>query len=988
MRGSNNKIISIVDKIIITFIHINEKPYSTKFYMLDSLKYDVILGYEFLTEFNVILDLKLGIVKIAENNINIIGFHKESELKEEEGPQIINNLTINNETDIKFNDTYNIDCNNDILKNKLIELFKNNMHLIDNTTCFAKNFVYNFDINHSVKFKPQMYNVPYKYKDDVIQEVENLLKSNIISLSTSCYLSPLVCVRKPNGSIRLCLDTRFLNSLVEKESTSPESLDSLFAKISSCKIFSKLDLKHSFHLIALHPNCRKYFSFSLNGRVYSYNCLPFGYCNSASVLIKALRQVLDHLPFVSLYVDDIIIFSRNESDHFEHVSKVLNILADNNFKLNIEKSSFFKSSVVFLGFVISTEGISMEKSKLEAIKNFPRPQTVKQVRSFLGTVNYYARFIPKMAEILVPLYDLLKKQVRFKWSEKHENAYNEIKSSLHERFSLIIPDFNSEFFLNTDASGDSLAGFLYQIVDNQERPIAFLSKRFNPTQKKYSINEREMLAIIYSIHKLKFYLIGNKFTINTDNQSLIAILKCRPGNLNGRIYRWYLYLQKFKFDINYIPSKKNFIADCFSRSYVSSSKERNSLYINYHNLQNTNDVYFNKDVILGEQRNATELNYVFDNLQNANVYKGFEIRDGLLVKQFKRDYLIYLPKAYYLKVAKYLHDDIYGHLGCNRLHLILRENFICKKDTSLVKEVVRNCHKCKVAKSKNYSPTAHAYTPVWANQMFELVSVDFLSNLITSGNHYKNILVIVDNFTKYIRLYPTKNCTTTTVINCIKEYLNSIPIKPRKLLTDLGTCFTSPRFLKFLKKHNIQKVNIPCRSAKTNICERQIQNILKLLRIYCYDTKHSDWVYYLHNIEYILNHTANTVTRIAPITLVYKTYPDRPWVNSQNNNSNPEINIDLLTKEIQFKLNKLHNKNREKYKKNHKNNKEYIYNVGELVLVKRHCITNKKLGLCKKLDHKFDTFKVIEKKGQSTYLLESIDNAFRQVYGIENIYPY
>lgn len=986
VRCSNGRLIAILDRMVVTSIKMNsEFLFPINLFIINSLKYDMIIGYEFLKANKANVNLYKGVIELNDMKVIIKGYSNERVIENEYN--VINNIN-NNCNNKVFNEEYDIKCGTEQFKIEIESFLSDNLNLIDETTCFAKSFEYNFDINHEIKFNPQNYGVPYKYKERLKVEIDKMLENGIIEITTSPYISPLVIVEKkplnPDSlpELRPCLDCRAINRMVSKEVCLPESIESLLAKTSNCNIYTSLDLKSSFNLLPLNPFCRKYFSFILDGIVYSYTCMPFGYINASSALVKALRQVLGHLQFVSMYIDDILIFSSTPERHIKDVLQVLQLLSEYGFKLNASKCSFFQKTVKFLGFMISANKVTLDTSRIEAIQNYPRPCNVKQVRSYLGVINYYNKFIPKYAGTLIPLYDLLKKGVRFKWTEREQEAFDNIKESFHKNIHLMIADFNYPFILACDSSNSAIGSILFQEIDGCRRIVSYISKRLNPAQRNYSINELELLAIVYSVNKLKYYLSGNTFTILTDNISLLSILKTRSNNYSGKIIRWTLFLQTFSFKILHITSKQNIIADSLSRCYSKENYRKNTLYINYHNLKGVTDPHFNRNRIIHEQSNDPELVEIFDKLRTCNEYKGYEIKDGLLVKKIRSGkILIYLPKRYYNTVVLYLHE-YYIHIGSRQLFLVIRENFITKNDYPLIKKITSTCEDCQLLKHKNFTPVVQ-YLPIKRFIPFHTVSVDFLSGFIES-NGYRNIFVVIDNYSKFVKLYNTKRTNTITVINCLKKYIKDIPFKISNILLDRATYNLTSTLDNFLDKQGIKKIILPVRAPQANLSERINLSILSYLRFLVREN-HSSWPEYTSSIENNINQLPSTVSGIAPIIFLNKTFPKRPWSNS----SVPINTTQLLAKTNEI-YNKLQTNKMNKFIKNNKKKKHiFTYKKNDLVLIKRINTTDfTKFKQCRKFMPIFNLARVESKLGINTYEVKILNTGRRQVHTSRNMYPY
>lgn len=598
-------------------------------------------------------------------------------------------------------------------------------------------------------------------------------RDGIIQKSNTHYISPLIIVKKADNSIRLCLDARRINEISKPKYEAPQHVNILLTKIGKSTIFTKLDLKNSFWLIPLSPESRKYTGFQVDGQVYEFLTVPFGLQSSSSALVRALREVLEpYQEFCISYIDDILIISNSPQEHLKDIEKIVNILNKFGLKLNIDKCVFYQSEVQYLGFKITNNGITIDEKRLEQIQEFPKPKNLKTLRGFLGMINYYSKFVPNLAEKERPLIELLKKNEKWIWDERRIKAFNQIKNEFYKNISVYVPNFKEPFLLRTDASEYSIGGELVQMQRKEEVPICFVSRMLRGPEVRYSVGEKEMLAIVYCCQKLGYWLRGNKFTIETDHKALSFMRITKYGN--SRIYRWNLLLQEYDFEIKYRPGCINFKADFLSRKDTEKTKKTTELLI-AHNKINTvlmglNQLkhetgVYSKRTIIESQENLGE---VKNKVQEKMCYRGIKLVEGYLVKVIKNQELYVLDEETAERVLKEIHQD-YGHVGVRKTWMIFRENYFSMHDLTSTKRICQNCQVCMRTKYRNYH-NLHTVHSISVNKPLELITIDYLSNLIISYNGNKNILVIYDLFSKYVKLYPTVKCNRkeTTFRNVYK----------------------------------------------------------------------------------------------------------------------------------------------------------------------------------------------------------------------------
>ncbi|KAH8338725.1 hypothetical protein KR074_003729 [Drosophila pseudoananassae] len=410
--------------------------------------------------------------------------------------------------------------------------------------------------------------------DFVNNEIKELLQNGIIRPSRSPYNSPAWVVDKKgtddNGSKkkRLVIDFRKLNERIIADRYPMPSIAMILANLGKAQFFTTLDLKSGYHQIYLAEKDREKTSFSVNGGKYEYCRLPFGLKNAGSIFQRAiddvLREEIGKICYV--YVDDVIIFSENETEHVKHIDKVLKRLLDANMRVAREKTKFFKESVEFLGFIVTRGGTKTDPEKVRAIKEFPEPKNLFSLRSFLGMASYYRIFVKNFASIARPLTAILKgengtvsknmsRKVAVKFNETQRNAFDHLRNILaSEDVILSYPDFKLPFDLTTDASASGIGAVLSQ----NKRPITMISRTLKEGELNYATNERELLAIVWAIGKLQNYLYGNKgIRIFTDHQPLTYAVSDK--NTNAKIKRWKAFIDENNGKVFYTPGKDSLV---------------------------------------------------------------------------------------------------------------------------------------------------------------------------------------------------------------------------------------------------------------------------------------------------------------------------------------------------------------------------------------------------------------------------------------------
>lgn len=436
-------------------------------------------------------------------------------------------------------------------------------------------------VDHKIELVPNSvppHRPPFRMTPDELRllknEIDTLAAAGKIEPSVSPYGAPVLFVRKKDGSLRMCVDYRALNSQTIKNRYALPKIDEVLDQLGGAKLFSKLDLYSGYHQIRVDKNDIPKTAFRTRFGHWQFKCLSFGLCNAPATFQRLMNDIfrpyLDR--FVCVYLDDIIIYSKTLEEHESHVKTVLSVLRKHRLFAKRSKCEFFQESMGYLGHVVSSGGISPDPEKIAAVKNWRTPRNVKGIQSFLGITGYYRKFIEGFSKIAKPLTDLTSKKNDWVWTEACQSAFNELKQRLLSAPILGLPVEDRMFQLSTDACDYAMGGVLEQLQLNSngvEEPkvIAYLSAKFKAAELNYPVREKELLAIIHSLKHWRHYLLGSHFKIFTDHHSLKFLLTQKE--VTGRIARWLDLLADYDFEIYYRAGDKNGAADGLSRIDVS-----------------------------------------------------------------------------------------------------------------------------------------------------------------------------------------------------------------------------------------------------------------------------------------------------------------------------------------------------------------------------------------------------------------------------------
>lgn len=700
--------------------------------------------------------------------------------------------------------------------------------------------------------------------------LENLSKG-FIAPSQAPFASPILFAKKPNGGLRFCVDYRKLNALTKKDRYPLPLIDETLDRLRKAKIFTKLDIRQAFHRIRMNPESEDLTTFRTRYGTYKYKVLPFGLTNGPATFQRYINELLfDCLDdFATAFVDDILIYSLNESDHEMHVREVLHRLKKAGLQVDIQKCEFHTKQTKFLGFIIGTDGIRVDPEKIAVVADWEEPSTVRGIQSFLGFCNFYRKFIRDYSRISKPLSRLIKKEVPYVFDAVCKKAFDELKKRLLSAPILAYYDPYRETRIETDASDGVVAGILAQKGDDgQWHPVAYFSKTMAPAECNYDIHDKEMLAIIRALEGWRPELEGlqteGRFGVLTDHRALEWFMSTKK--LSARQARWSEFLSRFSFIIRYRPGKQNMLADALTRrtddveaqnkikDFVRTQRVLKQEWLdpqivkelkqNARKVTTVNSPSSKTVIAVTEEAQAESLDLIDKLLQAnranedladdreeaANGSENWILEQGLL--KYKGRLVVPDQDNLRTELLSEIHrQKSMAHPGRNKTRTLVTSRYYWPGIARDVDRYVSNCHDCRRTHVPRDLPPGLLNPLPIPQRPWQHVSMDFQS-FPKDKKGYDSIYVVVDRLGK--RSYSIPCYKTTTAKDMASLYINHVYRThgpPDTVVSDRGPQFISSFWDEFCKilgiKLKLSTAHHPQTDGQTEIVNQHIAQRLR-----------------------------------------------------------------------------------------------------------------------------------------------------------------
>nr|CAH8870258.1 unnamed protein product [Trichobilharzia regenti] len=770
--------------------------------------------------------------------------------------------------------------------------------------------------------------VPAHYQKELNRLVDELLEKNVIKPSVSPWASPVVLVKKSNGTLRLCVDYH-----------------DTFDALEGSNWFTTLDLASGYWQVEVHPDDRQKTAFIVQAGLYEFETMPFGLVNAPATFQRLMQTVLsDCIPGKCLvYLDDVIIHSKTLTEHLSDISEVLERMQTVGLKLNPSKCQFFRKEVCFLGHIVSAEGIKCDPAKVQEVKDWPLPNSAPELHSFLGLASYYRRFVLNFSFLAAPLFDILKKK-DYNWTASATEAFERLKNCLCSPPILAYPNVSDQagpFILDTDASDSGIGAVLSQKdADGVEKVIAYASRALNKSEKNYCTTRKEMLALVNFVKHFRAYLLGRHFIVRTDHKALSWLHNFKEAE--GQIARWQEHLQEYDFECMHRPGKNHGNADALSRKplrYHGDCPSCTEAQVSLLQLE-AHTSYSWPEL----QSSDPELALIYERVRNGgerpttqeigklgwetrclwSLWDNLKIVDDILYYQHGPTYTrrVVAPQSALPTVLLSLHQQL-GHAGSGKMIEAAKRRYWWPHQRKDIIDFCDSCEVCQTIKAPHKYNKA-PLEPIIAGHPNDLVQIDLVGPLPVTSRNNNYILVMVDHFTKWCEAIAIPQIDAVTIAESIFDHWVSRWGAPLQLHSDRGSNFESIVVSELCRIMGIRKTRTTAYHPQGNgLVERTNRTLKALLQAFVDQNNPREWDRSLSQCLMAYRASIHKATRQTPHYMVTGRELRLPIDLTSNTLGEDTLIASEHVIRLRRNLNKVHQMTRDILQTNQRYQKEY-----------------------------------------------------------------
>lgn len=730
----------------------------------------------------------------------------------------------------------------------------------------------------SKPYHARPYPVPHSQERKLKEEIERFCQFKILKkVNRSEWAAPMFTISKPDGSLRSLADLRELNKRIVRHPFPLPHIKDLLQKLEKFQWATSLDLIMGYHNILLTPDAARKCTVILPWGKYEYQRLPMGLASAPDIFQEKMSELMSGLDFARVYIDDLLIISKlTYEDHLEKVEQVLTRLLEAGLKVNATKSYFCRDSLEYLGYWITRQGVRPMSKKVKAIQNLQLPTTRKQLRRFIGMVNYYRDVWPKRAETLAVLSALTSSSVKYNWEPQHTKAFEDMKKLISRETLLTFPDFSEPFDIHTDASGVQLGACISQ----KGKPIAFYSRKLKDAQTRYTTTERELLSIVETLKEFRTILLGQQITVFTDHENLTY----KQFN-SDRVLRWRLYIEEYAPTITYVKGGHNVVADALSRLDTSATtipetlitiEQMSEWYCYAQEEQNFDSHPLNYKALQTAQTLDKTIQKILKfpkTMYQIVPYHGGGITHNLVCFKDK----IVVPCKLQKHVISWYHT-VLCHPGINRTEESIGQHLWWPKMRDHITLYVQSCPVCQLNKRQNkklgWLPPKIAEATPWDTLCVDLIG-PYKINRKGKPVLVCRCVTMIDPATGWFEISQYRDKESITVANIVEEQWLSRYPWPTQVVHDRGSEFIGANFQQMLRNdYGIKSKPITIRNPQANaIVERVHQTIGNIIRTFELENNYLDetdpWTGILSATAFAIRTTYHTTLKKSPGQLVF-----------------------------------------------------------------------------------------------------------------------